>query len=242
MVRGVSVCSCLPRLVSLCGVRRSASPTMTTPKHCGDRRHLNDRPSWSSPACPGVHSAGPGTAAEGLCARRYGLLFPPMRRGDRSEGVASRGELFAHRLPGLSPARTAQCSAPGRDLHGCQLGGPRNAQPRCRSPAGSRPSSRCRGRCASQSDRSNASWNALVRSCSCSSRSPPRGRTNTFRGTVAIESRLTTDSWSSPLRRPTITSLLTPRTLVVIGATVTKSRAALTASRVSTSTGRVLSS
>lgn len=45
-----------------------------------------------------------------------------------------------------------------------------------------------------QSSRSNASWNARVSSYSCCSNSAPIGRTNRSRGTVVMESRLTTES------------------------------------------------
>ncbi len=54
-------------------------------------------------------------------------------------------------------------------------------------------------------------------------------------------SQLITPSWSSPFAGPTGTSVLNPRTVLVIGATVSAERNGATVSRVSNTTGRVLS-
>ena len=54
-------------------------------------------------------------------------------------------------------------------------------------------------------------------------------------------SQLTTLSWSRPLRGPTGTSLTRPRTVLVIGATVTQPIRGSTAGRVRITAGRGLS-
>jgi hypothetical protein len=51
--------------------------------------------------------------------------------------------------------------------------------------------------------RSNASWNARVSSRSWSSSKAPTYFIRVLRGTVVMESRLMTLSWSSPLQAPT---------------------------------------
>src|SRR3984885_3897535 len=58
---------------------------------------------------------------------------------------------------------------------------------------------------------------------------------------VTMLSQLTTDSWPMPLSGPAGTSVDRPRTVAVIGATVTCCRWGSTSSRVSTRTGRALS-
>ncbi|CCW11331.1 hypothetical protein EBESD8_18690 [Rhodococcus aetherivorans] len=55
-------------------------------------------------------------------------------------------------------------------------------------------------------------------------------------------SQLTTESFFNPFAGPTGTSVDNPRTVPVIGATVTLPRCGRTNSRVNTNTGRVLSS
>ena len=55
---------------------------------------------------------------------------------------------------------------------------------------------------------------------------------------VAMLSQLITESWSIPLRGPTGTSVVIPRTREVIGAIVTLVNRGRTASLVKTTTGR----
>jgi hypothetical protein len=55
-------------------------------------------------------------------------------------------------------------------------------------------------------------------------------------------SQLTTLSWSSPLRGPTRTSVVSPRLVLVMGATVTQDNRCSFACRVRMSAGRRLSS
>jgi hypothetical protein len=66
-------------------------------------------------------------------------------------------------------------------------------------------------------------------------------RPSSLVGTVTTLSRATAHSWSSPLPRPTRSSLDKPRMVLVMGATVTFVMAPRAASRVSTRAGRVLS-
>ena len=72
------------------------------------------------------------------------------------------------------------------------------------------------------------------------SRYPTRSPRAVF-GIVTILSQFTTESWPSPLARPTGISMDRPRAVEVTGATVTCVRCGMTISRVRTRTGRALS-
>src|SRR5947209_3230087 len=89
--------------------------------------------------------------------------------------------------------------------------------------------------------RSNAARIASDSAASCSSRKWPICAPSAPTGTVVMWSQAMTDRSSSPFAGPTATSVESPRIVFVIGATVTVFKCGRTTSRVSTSTGRVLS-
>src|SRR5215217_2775725 len=90
--------------------------------------------------------------------------------------------------------------------------------------------------------RSNAARIASDRSCSCSSNNMPMRAPRASLGIVVTWSHATTDRLSNPFAGPTDTSVDSPRIVLVIGAIVTVFICGRTISRVSTSTGRALSS